>query len=178
MSIKGTDNVILSCISEVWFIKTSIKLLEGSFKYPNRRRVLLDKPDCGKRPLSIVNPRIKIIEKALLNALEPQFEGYFVWESINKKEYLSETFKDNCKMTIIDNEVFYFKKNVLCPTVFYPYNYGSRPNKSAHQALKNIKYWRTNTTFLIDYDINKAFDRVNNKRLKNLFIKRIKDSRF
>ena len=49
---------------------------------------------------------------------------------------------------------FYFKKKVLCPTVFYPHNYGSRPKKSAHQALKNIKYWRTNTNFLIDYDIS------------------------
>jgi retron-type reverse transcriptase len=140
MSIKETDNVILSCISEVWFIKTSIKLLEGSFKYYNRRRLLKDKSGCGKKSLSIADPRTKIIEKALLNALEPQFEGYFLWESINKKEYLSEIFKDNCKMTITDKEVFYFKKKVLCPNVFYAYNYGSRPNKSAHQALQNIKY--------------------------------------
>lgn len=78
MSTMGIDNIILSCISEAWFIKTSIKLLEGSFKYPNRRRVLIDKQNSGERQLSMVNPRIKIIEKALLNALEPQFEGYFL----------------------------------------------------------------------------------------------------
>lgn len=182
MSTKGKDNVTLSGISDAWFIKTSIKLLEGSYLYPNRRRVLIDKPDGGKRPLTIANPRIKVIERALLNALEPQFEGYFSWETINRKEYLFETFKNtynsNYKTTVIDNESLYFKKKVLCPTVFYAHNYGSRPKKSAHQALKNIKHWRTNTTFLIDYDISKAFDNVNRKRLKNLFTKRIKDPRF
>ena len=179
MSTKGTDNVTLSGISEAWFIKTSIKLLEGSFKYPSRRRVLIDKPDGGKRPLTIANPRIKVIERALLNALEPQFEGYFLWETIYKKEYLSETSKgtynSNYKTRVTDNETLYFKKKVLCPTVFYPHSYGSRPNKSAHHALKNIKHWRTNTNFLIDYDISKAFDSVNRKPLKNLFTQRTKD---
>jgi retron-type reverse transcriptase len=182
MSTKGTDNVTLSGISDAWFIKTSMKLLEGSYQYPNKKRVLIDKPGGGKRPLTIANPRIKVIERALLNALEPQFEGYFSWETINGKEYLSETSKNtynsNYKTTVIDNESLYFKKKVLCPTVFYAHNYGSRPKKSAHQALKNIKHWRTNTTFLIDYDISKAFDNVNRKRLKNLFTKRIKDTRF
>jgi retron-type reverse transcriptase len=178
MSLKGTDNVTLSGISDVWFIKTSIKLLEGSFKYPNRRRVFIDKPDGGKRALTIANPRIKIIERALLIALEPQYEGYFLWETIHKKEYLSETSKNNYKTIVTDNEILYFKKKVLCPTVFYAHNYGSRPKKSAHQALKNIKHWRTNTNFLIDCDISKAFDSVNCKRLKNLFTKRIKDPRF
>lgn len=81
-------------------------------------------------------------------------------------------------MVVTDHETFYLKKKVLCPNVFYAYSYGSRPNKSAHQALKSIKYWRTDTTFLINYDINKAFDNVNFKRLQNLFTRRIKDSRF
>ena len=179
MSTKGTDNVILSGVSDAWFIKASITLLEGFFKYPNRRRVLIDKPDDGKRPLTIANSRIKIIERALLSALEPQFEGYFLWETIHKKEYLSETSKNiynnNYKIIVTDNETLYFKNKFLCPIVFYPHNYGSRPKKSAHQALKNIKHWGTNTNLLIYYDISRAFDSVNRKRLKNLFIKRIKD---
>jgi hypothetical protein len=49
MLTKGADNVTLSCISDAWFIKTSMKLFEGSFKYPNRKRLLIDKPDGGKR---------------------------------------------------------------------------------------------------------------------------------
>lgn len=174
------DNVALNGISDTWFIKTSMKLLEGSFKYPNRKRLFIEKLNGRKRPLTRVNSRIKIIEKALLNVLEPQFEGYFSWETISRKEYLSEISKNNnnYKTAIINNESFYFKKKILCPTVFYAHNYGFRPKKSAHQALKNIKHWRTNTTFLIDYDISKVFDNVNRKRLKNLFTKRIKDLRF
>jgi len=182
MSTKGMDSGTLSGISDAWFIKTSEKLLEGSFQYPNRRRILIDKPDGGKRPLTIANPRIKVVEKALLNALEPQFEGYFFWENISEEEYFSKIIKstnnDNYKTTVIANESLYFKKKVICPPVFHAHNYGSRPKKSAHQALKNIKHWKTNTTFLIDYDISKAFDNVNRKRLKNLFIKKINDSRF
>ena len=66
------------------FITTSKKLSEGSFKYPNRRRVLMDKPDGGTRPLTITNPRIKIIERALLNALEFHFKGLHKWIEINE----------------------------------------------------------------------------------------------
>lgn len=182
MSIKGADNVTLSDINDAWFIKSSMKLLQGSFKYPNRKKLSIDKPNCGKKPLTITDFRVKIIERALLNVLEPHFEGYFSWEIISKKEYLFEIsqniYNSDYKTTVIDNKSFYFKKKVLCPTVFYAHNYGFRPKKSAHQALKNIKHWRTNTTFLIDYNISKAFDNVNRKRLKNLFTKRIKDPRF
>lgn len=37
-------------------------------------------------------------------------------------------------------QIHYFKKKTICPTVFYPENYGFRPKKSAHQALKAIKH--------------------------------------
>ena len=65
----GSSQETLNKISDSWFILRSKKLLEGSFKYPNRRRVLMEKQSEGKRPLITVNPRIKIIEKALLNVL-------------------------------------------------------------------------------------------------------------
>jgi hypothetical protein len=88
MSTRGTDDVTLNGINDSWFHNTSVKLLEGSFKYPNKKRVLIDQSDGSKRSFIIANPKVKIIEKALLSALEPQFEGHFVWESVNKKEYL------------------------------------------------------------------------------------------
>ena len=37
-------------------------------------------------------------------------------------------------------EIYYFKKRIICPTIFYPENYGFRYGKSAHQALKTIKH--------------------------------------
>jgi Type II intron maturase/Reverse transcriptase (RNA-dependent DNA polymerase) len=185
MSTRGSDFETLSGISEAWFTTTSGKLLKGTFKYPNRRRVPIDKPDSGIRPLTIANPRIKIIERALLNALEPQFEGSHVWDKIDEKEYQKanndgqETNPDY-KIRVVKNEdPVYLRKRVISPCIFFPHNYGSRPNKSAHEALHNIKKnWRTNTNFLIDYDISKAFENINRKRLKNLFCAYIKDIRF
>jgi retron-type reverse transcriptase len=44
-------------------------------------------------------------------------------------------------MAIFGNgKTHYFKKHVICPTVFYPNNYGFRRNKSVHQALKTITH--------------------------------------
>jgi len=73
MMAVGTSQITLSSLSDRWFFTTSKKLLEGSFKYPNLRRVLINKPDGRKRPLAVANPRIKIIERAFLKAIEPFF---------------------------------------------------------------------------------------------------------
>jgi retron-type reverse transcriptase len=133
----------VSSLSNVWFINATKKLLEGSFKYPEKIRMFIYKPNNRKIPLSITNARIKVIEQALFNALEPQFEGYYVWENISKKIYHLESKKNknysNYKMVVDKNcDLQYFKKNIICPTLFCPENYGFRPNKSAHQALKAI----------------------------------------
>ena len=178
----GSNQETLNQISDSWFVTTSKKLLEGSFKYPDRKRLLIDKPNGDKRPLTIANPRIKIIERALLNAIEPQFEGYFIWEDISKDEYDSGLSNkqniSNFKVVSYLKENHYKKKHIISPTVFSSNSYGFRPQKSAHQALKTIKHFRTNTSFFLDYDIRKAFDNVNRKRLKNIFNKKICDVRF
>lgn len=69
-------------MSDFWFITTSKKLLDGSFKYPGRKRLL-----------STANSRIKILERTLLNTLKLQFEGYFIWEDISKDEHDSKISK-------------------------------------------------------------------------------------
>lgn len=182
MLTKGTDDTTLNKLSESWFVTTNKKLLEGSFKYPTRRRVLIDKSSGGKRPLTIANPRIKIIERALLNALEPIFEGYYHWESIPEKEYnlVNSTSLDklNFRKVKSPNKVLYQKKNIINETIFSPHSYGFRRGKSAHQALHEVKHWRTNTVFFLDYDISKAFDNINRKRLKNIFNSKVHDKRF
>jgi retron-type reverse transcriptase len=64
-------------------------LLKGLFIYPKMRRVRIPKKlgSNDTRPLTLTSPRIKIIERSILNALEPVFEGKFKWKSINKSEY-------------------------------------------------------------------------------------------
>lgn len=78
----------------------------------------------------------------------------------------------------INNEFVYEKKVVIASPEFTSHNYGFRPGKSVHQALQNVRHWRTTTTFFVKYDIKKAFDNVNRKRLKNIFCKKIIDMRF
>jgi len=181
MLAKNTNFITLDKMNKFWFVNTSKKLTKSSFKYPNRRRVLLDKFNGSKRPLTFANSRIKVIEKALLNVLEPVFEGYFQWKYISKKEYDLESliFSDKSNYRIIKrlNKILYQKKIIINKTIFTPHCYSFRSGKSAHQALHKVKHWRTNTTFFIDYDISKAFDNVNRKRLKNLFNKSVCDNK-
>ena len=181
MSTTATDNENLSGITNYWFETTSQKIKEGTFKYPKRRRKLIDKPKGGTRPLTTTNPRVKIIEKAILTAIEPLFEGIFDWRKITK-----ETYEDAKKKGDTQNyraypdrygKMQYEQKIRLHETKFSSHSYGFRPHKSAHQALHNIKNWRTTTTFFIDYDIKKAYDTVNRNRLKNIFLSTVKDVR-
>jgi len=178
MLTKGTNEETLSGISEAWFETTSAKLLNGSFSFPKRRRINIPKKSGGERPLTIANPRVKIIERAILNALEPQFEGYTRLEQINHTEYVAN---DKQFTKVIDkksNSLIYFKKVTIIERIFFPHSYGFRPNKSAHECLNNIRHWRNTTVYLLDYDIRKAFDEINRKRLKNILNKYIKDIRF
>jgi len=57
----------------------SVKLLNGTFKYPKTHRIFTSSKNIyEKRFLTLSSPRIKIIEKSILNVLEPKFEGSFV----------------------------------------------------------------------------------------------------
>jgi NADH-quinone oxidoreductase subunit A len=177
-AFKGVNS-----LSAVWFIQANKKLLEGSFKYPDRIRMLINNPNSREKLVSIANIVTKIIEIAIFTALEPQFEGYHVWENISKKRYSLEVKRNkvcsNYKMMVTQiGGIHYFKKRIICQTVFYPENYGFRPNKSAHQALKAVRHWKFNTTFLMDYNISTVYTAINNKRLKNIFKKKVKDFRF
>jgi hypothetical protein len=58
-------------------LKLAKKLLEGSFQYPMRKKVFINEANTEKILLTDVDFKTKVVEKALFNALEPQFEGYF-----------------------------------------------------------------------------------------------------
>lgn len=142
---SGIVSKEIKSLSVFWFNETTKKLLEGSFKYPDKIRMSIHKFNNRKRSVSMTNIRVKIIEMAIFNALEPQFEGYYVWENISEKIYNLEVKKNkvcsNYKtIATLMGETHYFKKRIICPTIFYPENYGFRPKKSAHQALKTIKH--------------------------------------
>lgn len=174
----GQGKETLTGISLHWFRTTSNKLLNNSFVYPKIRRVSIPKKpgSVDTRPLTLTSPRIKIIERSILNVLEPQFEGKFLWRKIEKSEY--DFIKTN-KTTIVTvaNKSGYFKKDWTESPVFSRFSFGFRTKKSAHGALQLIKSWPVNLSWFIKFDIVKAFDTVKRNRLKNIFLKYCLDNR-
>lgn len=184
MHTPSSDNETLQGISKQWFEIVSEKLRKGNMRYPKVRRIeiskLLNKSDT--RLLTINNPRIKVLERAFLNALEPHFEGILKWTSISESEYkklaadksayIKKSQDKNLKTPV------FLKSDWISPRVFKNSSVGFRPGRSAHTALRRIKFWRTNTVYFFSCDIKKAFDKVHRNRLKNAFIAVIVDERF
>jgi hypothetical protein len=170
----GQGKETLKSINLKWFRITSNKLLKGLFVYPKMRRVSIPKKpgSTDSRPLTLTSPRIKIIERSILNAVEPMFEGKFKWKKIDKSEYdFIQKNEDINNISAVFNKSGYFKKDWLKFPVFNRFSFGSRPSRSAHGALHVIKSWPTNLSWFVKFDIVKAFDTVNRNRLKNIFLK-------
>lgn len=61
---------------------------------------------------------------------------------------------------------------------FSEFSYGFRPQRSAHDAVKQGKrYMAEGYTYVVDMDLSKFFDRVNHDRLMSRLATRIKDKR-
>lgn len=75
------------------------------------------------------------------------------------------------------NKEGFFVKEWKNPPVFHSCSHGFRPNRSAHTALKSVKRWRNNTVWFLDYDVRKAFDNVNRRRLAKIFSKHLNSPR-
>lgn len=180
MLARGANGETINSIEESWFEQTSKELIAGNYKYSNRRRVRIPKAEDkeGTRPLTISSPRVKIIERAILNGIEAIFEGSWTWSKIGKSEYdtlkADRTFPNNDRKS---NNKGYFKKSWQHVTKFCPSSYGFRPGRSAHGALRAIKHWKSNTVWLLNYDVRKAFDNVNRRRLQNIFLSHINEPR-
>lgn len=71
----GTDKETLDGISEEWFHKASRALLTGEYIFRTSRRIEIPKPKGGTRPLTIGNPRDKIIQKAVEIVLNYIYEN-------------------------------------------------------------------------------------------------------
>lgn len=61
---------------------------------------------------------------------------------------------------------------------FSAHSYGFRPNKSAHQALKQAEiYINSGYKVVVDMDLEKFFDRVNHDKLMYLISRKVSDKR-
>lgn len=61
--------------------------------------------------------------------------------------------------------------------IFSPDSFGFRPNRGAHDALKNLEQRYDNLPFAIEGDITGMYDNVNHPILVDLISKKVADSR-
>ena len=78
MFTKGGKNDAILSIKDKWFETASENLKSGTFKFSNKRRVFISKKVNDKRSFTISDSKVKIIERALLNVLEPIYEGSYI----------------------------------------------------------------------------------------------------
>ena len=83
--------------------------------------------------------------------------------------------------TVLDRMIQQAIAQVLTPIFeqeFSEHSYGFRPNRSAHQAIKQAQvYINEGYRIVVDIDLEKFFDRVNHDMLMHLLSKRIADKR-
>jgi RNA-directed DNA polymerase len=130
----GLDNVRGSNVTLSGLRTLSKELSSEQYKCIPVRRLYIDKPQGGKRPLGVPSTRDKIVQKALLMLLQPTFE---------------------CQ--------------------FSDHSHGFRPNRSCHTALQAIRKDGNRTTWFIELDLVKAFDKVQHSLLMEELKIRIAD---
>lgn len=83
--------------------------------------------------------------------------------------------------TVIDRTVQQAIAQILTPIFekeFSHHSYGFRPQRNAHQAIKQAQgYIRAGYKTVVDIDLEKFFDRVNHDKLMYLLSKRVEDKR-
>jgi len=130
----GLDNVGGSNVTLSGLRTLSKELSSEKYKCIPVRRLYIDKPQGGKRPLGVPSTRDKIVQKALQMLIQPTFE-----------------------------------------CIFSDHSHGFRPNRSCHTALNAIRKDGNRTTWFIELDLVKAFDKVHHSLLMEEVNKRIAD---
>ena len=132
-----TTAELLAYLKEHWQ-EVKEQLLTGCYEPQPVRKVEIPKASGGKRMLGVPTVLDRLIQQALLQVLQKEWD----------------------------------------PT-FSSGSYGFRPGRSAHQAIgKAQEYIREEGLhYVVDFDLEKFFDRVNHDILMNRIARRVKDKR-
>nr|YP_010881058.1 ATP synthase F1 subunit alpha [Apopellia endiviifolia]WIA66191.1 ATP synthase F1 subunit alpha [Apopellia endiviifolia]WIA66232.1 ATP synthase F1 subunit alpha [Apopellia endiviifolia] len=176
----GTPEETLGIDTE-WFQNTSSKLKSGTYRYTPARRVYVPKPNKPgeTRPLTVCNPRDRIIQQAFLNVLQPIFEGSrgsasatsFRWNTPNQ----NVPDPSRRKQKTIPRRSF--PRHWLLSPIFLNVAHGFRPGKSVHSALKEIKQFWGAPNWFLKFAVKKAFDNTNHNLIVNLLKQHVADQR-
>jgi RNA-directed DNA polymerase len=114
-----------------------LQLLKGAYQPQPVKRIEIPKPDGGIRKLGVPTVVDRLIQQALLQALQERWD----------------------------------------PT-FSEHSYGFRPGRSAHQAVAQAqRYIAGGYSYVVDFDLEKFFDRVNHDSLMARVAARVSDKR-
>jgi retron-type reverse transcriptase len=180
---SGGTSVTLDNLKEEWFATTSKELSVGGYRYASARRINIPKGHGkeGTRPLTIANPRDKIVQQAFLQVLSPLWEGSSSWSEVDKEtwtkhkqEYSKHYPKSLGRMRRMGR--FYVRRWDIKP-VWLNSSFGFRPARSVHSALEEVKLYWKNIKWFIKFDIRKAFDRTDHHILTNMLREVISDER-
>jgi hypothetical protein len=88
MLTPGNSKETLQNIREDWFTRTSKLLLTHKYDFGIKKRIHILKAGqlVETRSISIINPRVRIIERSILNHLEFLMEGSYFWGAISSEE--------------------------------------------------------------------------------------------
>lgn len=164
-----------------WFKKTSDLLNVGTMQYFSRNKNKLSKSvnRIGIQCLTINNFQIQIIEKAIINAIESIFKESFRWIQIYKKG--SKNRKSSFFLNFLEKQhkeiLAYFKEIVSTKRLFKSSN--DTQEKFTHQTLHQIRTtWSSDITYLLAYEIQNSFNKVQQSLLRGQFNQYVIDPLF
>lgn len=161
-----TSDKVTNKINMKWFNKTSSTLKLNTFKCPTKKKVFMPKKQGSNklRILSFTLPRIKIIEKSILTAIEPFWKGSFKSEVISYKEFKESKNNKKKDICVFNKEK---KKIWTIHSVFTKHSYDFQPK---NLVLQKIKSWPQNTSFFAKFHVVHAFDHIHRLKLKKNFL--------
>nr|YP_010700440.1 putative group II intron reverse transcriptase/maturase mat2 [Phacus arnoldii]WCH63578.1 putative group II intron reverse transcriptase/maturase mat2 [Phacus arnoldii] len=162
-------------VEKGWFSRTILLLTKSQYIYSKKSFLKLNKNNNKK--ITLVSYRNKIIENAFFNLVFPYFQNNYAFKKFSLIECLffkmSNIFLPSSTYFCISSHRFIKKTwstRFLFGSIFY-----KSSNSSIHLILEEIRSWDKNISFFLNARIIKGFSIINKNRLKNIFLKTIKD---
>nr|YP_009541082.1 maturase [Lepocinclis steinii]AYQ93596.1 maturase [Lepocinclis steinii] len=167
-------------ISLRWFTKASFLLKSGLYDYSSNKLTIFKVKLSKKKDL--INLRNKIIEMAIFNIIYPFFYTYTFRKNflllndlcftLESKKMVYPFFNNSCSKI---SSYFSLKSHLFASRAFMSLSLRKRGLRQIFFTLEKIKKWNTSILYFIKFDVLKSSSFVSKNRLKNIFLRIIKD---